>query len=349
MCGISSKYIKLVYMRKNQDQKLKILYVKEYIELYSSKENPVNANQIIEYLSLHEISAERKSIYDDINTLINYGLNIVKVQGREGGYYIGDRYFSQDDISILLDNLSSSKYVSTKDLDYFQGKLANLLKLSERDNIKHNIYVPNRERNLNTNLFNNISELSLGIKKEKLVKFQYLEWQLAEDNSRVFYELAKRHDGKFYKVHPLQIVYYDQNYYLIAIDLKAQDTRHYRIDKIVNLDVTDDRDKKAVKLATRFDPARYSKSLFEMFDGEEKNTKLIFHKDVLGAMLERFGENMILLKSKEENYYETIQLIKTGPKFYGWVLSYDQKIRVIGPDSVVEDMSEFIQRNSEDY
>lgn len=336
-------------MSKIQEQKLKILYVKDFIENYSSKEKPVNANDIIAYLESKGISAERKSIYDDINGLISYGLDIVKVPGRNGGYYISTRDFSAEKIKLLLDNLSSSKYISKRTIDNISNDLKQLLPQADKDEIKHEIYVRNRVRNTDFLLFEHIATIDKAIKAKYLLKFQYTEWQITDDSSFINYEKVKHKDGKVYTVHPLQMIYAQENYYLVAIDLYSYETKHFRIDKIINLEIHPERDLKAMKRARRFDPSKYSKSLFDMFNGEEVACELVFRKDLIAVLLERFGENMMILKSEEAGYYKTVQIIKLSSNFLAWVLSFDGKIKIKGSDKVVAAMQDFIKASAKDY
>lgn len=336
-------------MAKVQDQKLKLLYVKAIIENKSSEDKPINANRIIEYLAELNISAERKSVYDDVDALIRYGMDIVKVSGREGGYYLNNSAQNDYEFKIIIDTLNASKHLPFKELQYLTKKLAE--KFNIDDGVKHlsNVYVTGRERNLDKNLFDNISTLSKAIKKQRLINFQYLEWKLFDNNGPVYYDQVKKHDEGNYKVHPIQIFYSEQEYYLVGIDLVINEIRHYRIDKIVELESLNEQDKKATKLATRFDPTRYSKSLFEMFDGDEKTCRIEFPKDLIGVMLERFGEDMIILKSKKKDYYETVQHVKLSQKFFAWILSYDARINITAPDNVKESFKKYIENILKQY
>ncbi len=336
-------------MAKGQDQKLKLLYVKEFIENKSSESNPVNANQIIEYLSDHNISAERKSVYDDVDALSRYGMDIAKVSGRDGGYYLNNSDEYKEGFKVIIDTLNSSKYLPTRVLQTISSALAQKLLLEDDKNHINNVYVPGREKTINSKLFNNISQLSEAIKKQNLIDFQYLEWKLFDNNGRIYYEQIKRHDEGNYNVHPIQIIYSEQNYYLVGIDLDLMENRHYRIDKIVELKTLDKKNHAAIQLAARFDPSRYSKSLFEMFDGDERTCQIEFDKELIGVMLERFGDDMIILKSKKENYYQTVQHIKLSQKFYAWILSYAGRIIITGPENVKSDFRDYIQNILDQY
>lgn len=336
-------------MNKRNEKKLKILYVKDILENYSSMENPLNAQDIINYLADYEIEAERKSIYDDINALIDYGLDINRVNGRNGGFYLNKRKYSSEEISTLLSTFSSSKYVSIKSVLSMKEKLSPLLGRNNLNKLKQLIYVPNRVNQSYTILFANIEEISSAILSQNIISFKYQEWTINTDEGRVSYNLKNKHSDLNYRVYPLAIVYFEQNYYFIAIDLFDEQIKHFRLDKAIELNVLGSVPKEIKKLGTRFDPAKYSTSVFDMFNGEEKTIRLKFHKDMIGIMIEKFGENLIILKDKDKDYFHTAQSIRVSNKFFAWLLSYDGQIKLLAPEGVVQDFKEYIRRNLEIY
>ena len=95
-------------------QKLKILYVMDYLLKHSDEAHPVTVAQLIAELERNGVTAERKSIYDDIEALIYFGLDIIQVKGRQGGYYLGERDFELPELKLLVDLVQSSKFLTTK-------------------------------------------------------------------------------------------------------------------------------------------------------------------------------------------------------------------------------------------
>ncbi len=336
-------------MNKRNEKKLKILYIKDILENYSSMDTPLNAQDIINYLADYEIEAERKSIYDDINALIDYGLDINRLSGRNGGFYLNKRDFSSEEISTLLSTFSSSKYVSIRSVLDMKEKLSPLLGKNNLNKLKQLIYVPNRVNQSYTILFRNIEKISSAILAQDIISFKYQEWIINTDEGRVSYSLKNKHDDLNYKVYPLAIVYFEQNYYFIAIDLFDEHIKHFRLDKVIELNIVESAPNEIKKLGTRFDPAKYSTSVFDMFNGEEKTIRLKFHKDMIGVMIEKFGENLIILKDNDKDYFHTAQSIRVSKKFFAWLLSYDGNIKLIAPEVIVQDFKEYIKRNLEIY
>ena len=108
-------------MANKQVQKIKILYIMNMLLNETDKEHPINANDIIGRLSDMGIVAERKSIYADISTLMEYGLDIEKSEEYKGGYYIASKLFECDELKLIIDAIKSSDAIS-------EDKAASLIK-----------------------------------------------------------------------------------------------------------------------------------------------------------------------------------------------------------------------------
>ena len=78
-------------MPKSAGQKLKLLYLLRLLEEEGSEAHPVSTNRMIAYLELQGIHAERKSIYDDMEKLREFGVDVLQNSTRlGGGYYLGE-------------------------------------------------------------------------------------------------------------------------------------------------------------------------------------------------------------------------------------------------------------------
>ena len=74
-------------MPKSDNQKLKIFYILDYLERNSHESHPIRAAELITMLDRdHSIACERKTVYSDIAALQDYGVDIVSIPGKNGGY-----------------------------------------------------------------------------------------------------------------------------------------------------------------------------------------------------------------------------------------------------------------------
>ena len=101
-------------MPKSDNQKLKLLYIRDYLERNSDEKHPVGAQELIDMLSRHGITCERKSIYSDIRALQDFGIDILNRRGRDGGYYIASRNFELPELKLLIDAVQSSRFLTEK-------------------------------------------------------------------------------------------------------------------------------------------------------------------------------------------------------------------------------------------
>lgn len=101
-------------MGRTENQKLKLLYLKELFERQSDEEHLLSMQDILDALAAQGIRAERKSVYDDILCLQQFGMDIVTVKGRNGGYFLASRTFELPELKLLVDAVQSSKFLSER-------------------------------------------------------------------------------------------------------------------------------------------------------------------------------------------------------------------------------------------
>ena len=188
-------------MAKSEKQKLKLLYIILCLMEKTDEEHAVTTQEIIDYLALQGITAERKSIYTDIDLLIDFGMDIIKKPGRSGGYTLASRQFELAELKLLVDAVQSSKFITTKKSRELLGKLETQL--------HRQVVVTNRNKAVNENIYYNVDIIYNAIAENVKIQFQYFEWDVSK-------EMKLRRDGKIYEVSPWLLTWDDENYYLIA-------------------------------------------------------------------------------------------------------------------------------------
>lgn len=336
-------------MARTSEQKLKILYVKEFLENFSDEQNPVSTKEIIAYLEEKGIKAERKSIYDDIAALIHYGLDIIKVGGQGGGYYLGQRPLELAELKILADAVWSSRFLTVRKTSRLINKLASLLPKSQRKELSHRVHVMSRLKSSNEQIYYNIDSIQQALHRQCPISFTYSEWVISRDGGHLRYHRQKRKNGSRYEAFPFELIWDDENYYLVARDWASGDHRHYRVDRMQEIEVLTKDDPAGRAAAARFDPSVYSRSVFDMYNGRERTCHILFHQDLLGAMIDRFGEDMIVQMSDQTEWYRTVQYIRVSERFFGWVLAFGGKVQLEGPEDVKQDLKDFLRLLADAY
>ena len=213
-------------MPRSSFQKLKIIYIMEYLLKNSDEEHAVTTSQIIAYLKSHDITAERKTIYSDIEALRDFGLDIIQVsEGNNHGYYVASRDFELPELKLLVDSVQSSKFITHKKTLSLIKKIEKLASIHSAQLLNRQVFVKNRIKTMNESIYYNVDEIHNGISSNRKIRFPYFEYNVAKE--RVY-----RHGGAYYVVSPFAMTWDDENYYMVAFDSAAGIIKHYRVDKM---------------------------------------------------------------------------------------------------------------------
>lgn len=324
-------------MAKSSYQKLKPLYVMDFLLKNTDAEHPASMSQIIEYLNSQGISAERKSIYDDLEALRFYGLDIVTSAdtGKKAGYYVSQRNFELPELKLLVDSVQSSKFITHKKTTTLIKKIETLASIHEAQLLNRQVFVANRIKTMNESIYYNVDAIHTGIANNKKIKFKYFEY--AVDKSRRY-----RKDGAFYVMSPFAMAWDDENYYLVAYDSDAGIIKHFRIDKMTNISPIDEpRDGQEAYAA--IDMAVYAKKVFGMFSGEEVTVHLRFSNQLVGAVLDRLGRDAFIVPDGDEHFTVRADVV-VSPQFFAWVCGFGDMAEILGPVKVVDAMREHIDK-----
>ena len=326
-------------MAKSPNQKLKLLYLVDILERKTDENHPMTAAALIEELAKFEVMAERKSIYDDINQLIDFGYDIVHNKARfGGGYYMASRRFELAELKVLVDSVQASRFLSAKKTRELIDKLEKLCSIYEEKQLKRQVYVLNRIKTDNESIFYNVDYIHEAIHCNKQISFQYYEWSTNK-------EMKLRRNGERYVVSPLGLIWDDENYYLVAYE-KENGIRHYRVDKIKSIEIMDAL--RAEESGYRnFDPASYSNKVFGMYGGEPATVTLAFPENLTGVMLDRFGKDVLLRKDGEANYSIRTDVV-ISDHFFGWLAGLGKQVKIVSPDSIRAQYKQYLSDILED-
>jgi len=328
-------------MARSSYQKLKPLYIMNYLLQNSDEEHLITMPQIIEHLKANGITSERKSIYDDIEALRFYGLDIVQGgTGKNTGYYIANRSFELPELKLLVDSVQSSKFITHKKTATLIRKIETLASIHEAQLLDRQVFVKNRIKTMNESIYYNVDAIHNGISQNRKIQFKYFEYTVQKTR-------RYRKDGAFYVVSPFAMTWDDENYYLVAYDSEAGIIKHYRVDKMTDISTTEEvRD--GLEAYKALDMAVYAKKVFGMFSGEEENVQLRFENHLVGAVLDRLGRDVFIIADGEEHFTVRANVV-VSPQFFAWITGFGSAARIVGPDHVVEQMRQHIKSVAEQY
>lgn len=306
----------------------------------SDENHLISTAQIIEELESEGISAERKSIYDDIEALRFFGLDIIQIKGRNGGYYIGERDFELPELKLLVDSVQSSKFI-TQDKTYkLIKKIESLASVYDGQLLQRQVYVKNRVKSMNESIYYAVDAVSDAIAQNKKIRFKYFEYTVSKE--RKF-----RHNGEFYFVSPFALIWDDENYYMLAWDSNALKMKHYRVDKMHGVEVRDEI-REGNEEFDNFDMSSYTKTVFGMFGGEEQKVKIRFANHLAGVVIDRFGKDTMLIPDGNDHFTVNVDVVPST-HFLAWVFGFGTEAEILSPESVKAEMKKQIQQLGEIY
>jgi predicted DNA-binding transcriptional regulator YafY len=317
-------------MPRSFNQKLKPFYVMNYLLENTDEEHTVTVNQIIAHLQAQGISAERKSIYSDIEALQVLGIDIERVDsGNYVGYYVAGRTFELPELKLLVDSVQSSKFITHKKTASLIKKIEKLASIHEAQLLNRQVFVKNRIKTMNESIYYNVDEIHNGISRNKRIQFLYFEETVSGERNY-------RRGGAYYVVSPFALTWDDENYYMVAYDSDAQMMKHYRVDKMEKISATDET-RDGLEAYNALDMAVYARKTFGMFTGQEVNVAMRFDNQLVGAVRDRLGRDALIAADGPEHFTVHADVV-VSPQFFAWVCGFGAQAVITGPSEVVEQM-----------
>ena len=322
------------------NQKKKILCILQILRERTDENHLMSAADISKALEEYGISAERKSIYSDVEALIDFGVDIVQKKGSTPGYYIASREFEIAELKLLVDAAQASKFITKKKTEELIKKLEGLTSKYEAHQLQRDVYIYNRTKAQNETIFYNVDYIHDAIFSNVQVRFQYSEWTVKK-------ELMLKKNGAFYVVSPWALTWADENYYLIAYDEKADMIKHYRVDKMQKMEllVTPRLGRERFQ---EFDLAAFAKKTFGMYGGEDASVTLAGKNGLAGVVIDRFGQDVWMVPADEDHFRAHVT-VALSPQFFGWLAGLGPDIQIVGPESVRSEYRAYLNSLLQNY
>ena len=317
-------------MARAANQKLKCLYLWQFLLQNTDEEHPATIPQMIEYLAWHDIPAERKSLYDDIEALRQCGLDVEYRKAQGGGYYVASREFQLPELKLLVDAVQASRVVSGTTSRRLIHKLEKLCSNYEGSQLQRQVYVEGRPKTDSKSLLYSIDALHEAINNGKMVEFLYRKPASREKEKRT--------------VSPWQLAWENGCYYLIAYQDEKEPAgiRNYRVDRMSSVTVLGDARRGKAEFR-QFDLPAYLRKHFNMFGGPEYRVTLRCTADLESAMRDRFGKTPLFVPEEDGAYFHFDVPVCVSPQFYGWVCGFGGKVEVTAPAEVRKGIHDMVQ------
>lgn len=304
-------------------------------------EHYITMPEIIEELAKYDVTADRKSVYADLRDLSILG---IEVEGEPIGnryhYHVVSRAFELPELKLLVDAIQSSKFITEKKTNRLIKKLETLVSKYDAQKLQRQVFVSGRIKTMNESIYYTVDAIHNAITENKKIKFQYYQWNVKK-------EMELRHNGAWYLISPWGLSWDDENYYLVGFDSKAGKIKHYRVDKILRIQMSKE-EREGKEHFQKLDMADYAKKSFGMFGGKEQTVKLLVHNSLAGVIIDRFGKDIMMIP-EDEQYFTVNVDVHISRQFLGWVFSLGEQVRILKPDEVVVEMKKEIKRLNQQY
>jgi predicted DNA-binding transcriptional regulator YafY len=235
---------------------------------------------------------------------------------------------------MLVDMVQASRFLSVKRSRELIKKIEQLAGKREASELQRSVYVANRAKAVNEGVFYAVDCIHRAIAGNKSISFHYLEFTVSS-------QWQLRRGGKRYEVSPWFLTWNQENYYLIAFDEERQEVRHYRVDRMKDLEINE-RDRQGREHFKNFDIAAYSKVAFNMYGGEEKRLKLVFVNSLANVVVDRFGKDVTIRKEDEEHFSVSVD-VAVSPQFYGWLAGFGANAKIVSPKEAAGAYREYLE------
>ncbi len=316
-------------MPKVSNQKVKLLYIADYIVRKSDDENGFYIKDIKEHLEDKGIKADYHSITDDIKLLRDqFGMDIDGGGGNGRPFYLLSHHFKFEDVSAIAECVGSAKFLSEAEAIRLTRILKELCSEKQEEKINIDYFVLERPRTTQEDLRYTLGVIRDAIKNKEKIIFKYTTRSLKG------FSKTYRRQGEDYRVSPYRVVLSEGNHYLIGFDEKRKKITSFRvsrIDKVKNAFEPQVGEKEYQAMGI----SDYARQTFGMFIGPKaKRLTLICDNDLLDTMVERFGTTAVAeYRKRDEKHFTISTSIVPSPMFYGWLCG-------LGGKAIIEDSGE---------
>ena len=326
-------------MPKSDNQKAKILYIMDYLEKNAHEQHPVNAAELIAMLDRdHRIKCDRKTIYSDIAALEEFGLDVVSIPGRNGGYYFASpKTFQLPELKLLIDAVLSSRYLTERKSKELIEKLCTQCNAHDAALMKRNVLVSGRVKSMNETILVNVDTIQEAITQTKAISFRYFDWDLGGQ---------RRYREKEYLASPYGLCQDHENCYLLAYSPRHGITS-YRVDRMTHVEVAAEKRTLCPELTGKA-LHEHANRLFQMYSGELVDVKMRFSRELVNVVVDRFGKDTMMIPDGE-NHFNFTAKVAISPMFLSWIIGFGAKAKILYPEWVAQRCGELCREALSQY
>lgn len=321
-------------------RRTRILHVKDFLEKYTDADRSASMYEIIKYLDEHGIPAERKSVRDDITALgeNGYGMDIDLENGKQ--WKLLSRDFDLAEIKLIVDCIASSKFLSEAKSKKLIGKVETLVSDHQGRKLNREIIVSGRIKSMNETVLYTLDTIQEVLDSGAYLDFKYYQFNMEKNREY-------KHNSKVYHVYPRELLYDNNTYYLLADE--GEELKTFRVDRMANVDPSK-RKNDDLHYFNRHhvDAKKYMKSTFGMYHGTEEEVQMLFTKDMMDTVIDKFGKD-VKTEIVDSDHFRVTATVSVSPQFYGWIFGLGDNVMIEYPLSVAKQMMDMLKERHKAY
>ena len=322
------------------NQKLKIMYLMKILLEETDEDHDLTLNEIVEKLKAYNVTAERKSLYSDIENLRTFGLDIIGMQyGKTYHYKVASRQFQLVELKLLVDAVQSSRFITEKKSDELIAKLESYASKYEAKKLARQVNVNGRVKTMNERIYYSVDKIHEALNEKSQIKFQYFTWTADK-------KMELKHCGAYYSVSPWALCWDDEKYYLVGYDNREYKIKHFRVDKMADVSVVYE-EREGKEEFSKMQMSEYTNRLFGMFDGNLETVTLLCENHAANVIIDRFGTDIPLMKTDAEHFTVRVR-VSVSKLFLSWIMAIPG-VKIVAPERTVDMMKSEIKRLQEMY
>lgn len=301
--------------------KRRLLLVQKLLYENTDEQHPMTTFEILEYLQDQGIVTNRKTLKRDIDLMVESGMDIITVQSKPNKYFWGAREFEQAELKLLVDAVSSSRFITQRKSRIITKKIMSLSSINGREELKRNIYAAGRIKADNESFLYIVDTVNEAITRKRKIYFQYTDY--TPEKKKIL-----KNNGEVYTLSPYALFWNDDYYYAVGYSDKHKNVSSFRVDRICHVEISEE---KSVKEPDDFNLERYSRQIFEMYDGDTVRVKLECKNMLMRYVIDRFGEDVATEIATRDTFYAYPE-VALSPNFYSWLFTFAGEIRILAPE-----------------
>ncbi len=316
----------MITVYSTETKKMLNILILDVLKRYSDAEHPLTQQAIIRILKsdygVEKI--DRRSVKANVLSLSDMGYEISMDEG--DGYYLISREFEDAELRMLIDSVLFSKTISDKYAKRLIEKLKSFGNIYFDMKVSHVKPTPTLHRTDNKQVLFNVNEINEAMDQKKKIRFRYNKYGTD----------FKMHDqGKEYIMNPYQMVASNGFYYLLGNIDKYDDVSYYRIDKMKDVYILEDKikpQKEVIGLGNQLNLSKHMAEHIYMFCGESENITIKTTPDMMDTLVDWFGKDFKILEKDDETL--KIKVRCNVNAMTCWALQYGPYVEIIEPAHV---------------